>query len=37
MEVRDGTALGAALEQEFGLTEAELTELWRDLLTDLAA
>jgi hypothetical protein len=36
MEVRDGTPIGAALEQEFGLTESELTELWQDLLTDLA-
>ncbi len=37
MEVRDGAPLGSALEQEFGLTEAELTQTWRDLLTDLAA
>jgi hypothetical protein len=37
MEVRDGAPLGSALEQQFGLTEAELTQLWRDLLTDLAA
>ena len=37
MEVRDGAPIGSALEQEFGLTEAELTQLWRDLLTDLAA
>ncbi|MGH3306581.1 MAG: hypothetical protein ACRDOX_02745 [Nocardioides sp.] len=37
MEVRDGTTIGSALQREFGLTEAELTQLWRDLLTDLAA
>ena len=37
MEVRDGAPIGSALEQEFGMTEAELTQLWRDLLTDLAA
>jgi hypothetical protein len=37
MEVRDGAPLGSALEKEFGLTEAELTQMWRDLLTDLAA
>jgi hypothetical protein len=37
MDVRDGASIGSALQREFGLTEAELTELWRDLLTDLAA
>ena len=37
MEVRDGATIDSALEQEFGLTEAELTELWQNLLTDLAA
>jgi len=37
MEVRDGALIGSALEQVFGLTEAELTQMWRDLLTDLAA
>ena len=37
MDVRDGAPIGSALEQEFGLTEAELTQMWRDLLTDLAA
>jgi hypothetical protein len=37
MEVRDGASIGSALEQEFGLSEAELTELWRGVLTDLAA
>jgi hypothetical protein len=36
-EVRDGAAIGSALEREFGLSEAELTRLWQDLLTDLAA
>ena len=36
-EVRDGSAIGAALQEEFGLTEEELTRLWRGLLTDLAA
>jgi hypothetical protein len=36
-EVRDGTAIGTALQREFGLTEEELTRLWRGLLTDLAA
>lgn len=37
MQVREGATIGSALEREFGLTEAELTELWQDLLTDLAA
>ena len=36
---RSATAprIGSALRREFGLTEAELTQLWQDLLTDLAA
>ena len=37
MQVRDGATLGSALQREFGLTEAELTQLWQELLTDLAA
>ena len=37
MQVRDGATIDSALQQQFGLTEAELTELWQDLLTDLAA
>lgn len=36
-DVRDGASVGVALEREFGLTEQELTRLWRELLTDLAA
>jgi hypothetical protein len=36
-KVRGGTAIGTALQQEFGLSEEELTRLWRGLLTDLAA
>jgi hypothetical protein len=37
MEVRDGASIGSVLQKEFGLSEAELTELWQDLLTNLAA
>ena len=37
MQVRDGATIESALQQEFGLTEAELTQLWQDLLTELAA
>ena len=37
MQVRDGATIGAALQRGFGLTEVELTELWQELLTDLAA
>lgn len=37
MEVRDGVPIGSALQKEFGLTQGELTRLWRNLLTDLAA
>jgi hypothetical protein len=37
MQVRDGATIGSALQREFGLTEAELIQLWQDLLTDLAA
>jgi hypothetical protein len=37
MEVRDGASIGSVLQREFGLSEAELTELWQDLLTNLAA
>jgi hypothetical protein len=36
-QVRDGAVIGPALEREFGLSEDELTRLWQDLLTDLAA
>jgi hypothetical protein len=36
LQVRDGATIDAALRREFGLTEGELTELWQDLLTDLA-
>ena len=36
-EVRGGVAIGSALEREYGLSEDELTRLWQDLLTDLAA
>jgi hypothetical protein len=37
MQVRDGATIESALQQEFGLTEVELTQLWQDLLTELAA
>lgn len=37
LEVRDGAPLGTVLRRDFGLTEEELTQEWRDLLTDLAA
>ena len=37
MQVRDGASIGSALQQEFGMTEDELTQLWQELLTDLAA
>jgi hypothetical protein len=36
LRVRDGATIGSALQREFGLTEAELTQLWQELLTDLA-
>ncbi|MGH3361867.1 MAG: hypothetical protein ACRDOM_05345 [Nocardioides sp.] len=35
--VNDGGVLGAALQQEFGLTRRDLTRQWQALLTDLAA
>ena len=37
MQVRDGATIDAALQQEFALSQAELTRLWQDVLTDLAA
>ena len=37
MEVRNGASIGSVLQKEFGLSEAELTQLWQDLLTNLAA
>jgi hypothetical protein len=36
-EVDDGTAVGEALESEYGISEREFTDTWRDRLLELAA
>ncbi len=36
-DVDDGTGVGAALESEYGISEREFTEAWRDRLLELAA
>lgn len=35
--VKNGTSVGAALQETFGLTERQLVRVWRERLSDLAA